>query len=290
MNLRTPDGRFEDLPDYPFQPNWFDWNGLRLHYLDEGAGPPVVLFHGEPTWSFLYRKIIPLLVAGGYRAIAPDYFGFGKSDKPTEPAAYTYDAHTESMAALVHSLDLSNACAVVQDWGGPIGLRLATENPEVFSRLSILNTGLFTGGAVSEGFTAWRTFVEKSEDLPIRFIMERSMIQQWPDDVLDAYEAPYPDRSYKEGAHRFPLIVPMSPEHEGAATMLDVRQKLEAWRGPTQVMFSTADPVFVPKVGERFVERIPGATELELVEGAGHFLQEDQGEEVGRRLVAFLDR
>lgn len=288
MILRTPDERFDEVPDYPFEPNWFEWEGVRLHYLDEGAGPPVVLLHGEPTWSFLYRKIIPVLVDAGYRAIAPDYFGFGKSDKPTDPEAYTFDAHTASMEALLDSLHLSNATVVVQDWGGPIGLRLATEHPDVFSRLSILNTGLFTGGAISEGFMTWRRFVEKSEDLPIRFIMERSMVEPWPDNVLDAYEAPYPDRSYKEGAHRFPLIVPIADTDPGAATMLAVRKSLEEWAKPTQVLFSTSDPVFVPKVGERFVERIPGAGELELVEGAGHFLQEDQGEEVGRRIATFL--
>ena len=289
MIKRTPDDRFDNIPDYPFAPNYFDWGEVRLHYLDDGEGPPVVLFHGEPTWSFLYRKIIPVLVASGYRAIAPDYFGFGKSDKPIDPDAYTYDAHTESMTALLRSLDISGACAVVQDWGGPIGLRVATENPDMFGHLSILNTGLFTGGKVSEGFMAWRNFVEKSEDLPIRFIMERSMIQQWPDEVLEAYEAPYPDRSYKEGAHRFPLIVPIADDHDGVAEMKKVKDALASWAGGAQVMFSTEDPVFVPKVGERFVERIPNATALELVEGAGHFLQEDQAEEVGRRIVAFLD-
>jgi len=289
MILRTPQERFGALPDYPFFPNWFDWGETRLHYLDEGEGRPVVLFHGEPTWSFLYRKVIPVLVAAGYRAIAPDYFGFGKSDKPIAADSYTYDAHTESMVALLADLDIRGACAVVQDWGGPIGLRIAVEHPEMFSALSILNTGLFTGGRMSKGFMDWRRFVEKSEDLPIRFIMERSMVAQWDDAVLNAYEAPFPDRSYKEGAHRFPLIVPMDPSDAGAAAMLDVRRKLEQWTNPTQVLFSTSDPVFQPKTGERFVERIPGATELELVEGAGHFLQEDKGEEVGRRIVAFLD-
>jgi haloalkane dehalogenase len=288
MIMRTPDDRFAAIPDYPYPPNWFEWGEIRLHYLDVGTGPPVVLFHGEPTWSFLYRRVIEVLVAGGYRAIAPDYFGFGKSDKPTDPAAYTYDAHTESMVALLSGLGLAGACAVVQDWGGPIGLRIATELPEMFTRLSILNTGLFTGGPVSQGFMAWRTFVEKSEDLPVRFIMERSMNHPWPEAVLDAYEAPFPDRSFKEGAHRFPLIVPLRQDDPGATTMLQVRQRLESWTNPTQVLFSTADPVFVPEVGERFVERIPGATELELVEDAGHFLPEDQGEEVGRRILGFL--
>ena len=285
---RTPDEAFDGVPDYDFEPHWFEWEGLRLHYLDEGEGPPVVLFHGEPTWSFLYRKVIPQLTSAGYRAIAPDYFGFGKSDKPTDPDSYSYDLHTRAMAALLSDLGTEGACAVVQDWGGPIGLRLAVEQGPMFSSLSILNTGLFTGGKMSEGFMAWRKFVEASEDLPIRFIMERSMITDWGDDVLNAYEAPFPDRSYKEGAHRFPLFVPTNPNDVGADVMTKVKDQLESWQDPTQVMFSTADPVFVPKVGERFVERIPGARELELVEDAGHFLQEDQGQEVGRRIAAFL--
>ena len=285
---RTPDKAFDGVPDYDFEPHWFEWEGLRLHYLDEGEGPPVVLFHGEPTWSFLYRKVIPELTSAGYRAIAPDYFGFGKSDKPTDPDAYSYDLHTQAMAALLTDLGVQGACAVVQDWGGPIGLRLAVEQGPMFSSLSILNTGLFTGGRISDGFMRWRKFVESSEDLPVRFIMERSMNTPWGDDVLDAYAAPFPDRSYKEGAHRFPLFVPMSQDDVGADVMLKVKDQLESWQHPTQVLFSTADPVFVPKVGERFVERIPGATELELVADAGHFLQEDQGQEVGRRVVAFL--
>lgn len=289
MILRTPDASFAAVPGYPYPPSWFEWEGIRLHYLDVGTGPPVVLFHGEPTWSFLYRKVIEVLIAGGFRAIAPDYFGFGKSDKPTDPAAYTYDAHTASMVALLSSLDITGACAVVQDWGGPIGLRIATERPDMFSRLSILNTGLFTGGPISKGFMDWRNFVEKSDDLPVRFIMERSMHHAWPDEVLDAYAAPFPDRSFKEGAHRFPLIVPLQEGDPGGAAMRLVAQRLAQWSRPTQVLFSTADPVFVPEVGARFVERIPGAMELELVADAGHFLQEDQGDEVGRRILGFLN-
>ena len=291
MIRRTPDEAFAAIPDYPFQPNWFDWEGLRLHYLDEGTGPPVVLFHGEPTWSFLYRKVIPVLVERGYRAIAPDYPGFGKSDKPTDPDWYTYDNHVAAMSALLSHLDITGATAVVQDWGGPIGLRLASELPDRFTRISIMNTGLFTGGsAVSEGFMAWRTFVETNPDLPIGFVMGRSMVTEWPPDVIAAYEAPFPDATYKVGAHRFPLIVPIAEDHTGASEMRAVAAALGAWEAPVQVLFSTEDPVFSPRVGERFVERIPGATELELVENAGHFLQEDQGTEVGRRIADFLDR
>ncbi|MFQ5947311.1 MAG: haloalkane dehalogenase [Acidimicrobiia bacterium] len=288
--LRTPDERFEDLPDFSFPPRYVEWEGLRLHYLDEGDGRPVVLFHGEPTWSFLYRKVMVPLLDAGYRAIAPDYPGFGRSDKPTDPAFYTYDRHTEAMAAILAELSLEGATAVVQDWGGPIGLRLTVDHPEWFGRLSILNTGLFGGGKPSEGFMTWRRFVERTEDLPIGVIMQRSMIQEWPDQVIAAYEAPFPDVTYKMGAHRFPLIVPLAEDDPGADTMRRVRENLGQWEAPTQVLFSTGDPVFSTRTGARFVDRIPGATELETVDEAGHFLQEDQGEEVGRRIAAFLRR
>jgi len=286
--LRTPEERFAELPDFPYHPNWYEWDGLRLHYLDEGEGPAVVLFHGEPTWSFLYRNVIPHLVQAGFRTIAPDYFGFGKSDKPTDPDAYTFDRHTAAMKALLTDIGVTDCGAVVQDWGGPIGLRLAVESPGMFGRLSILNTGLFTGVEISEGFMAWRQFVEKTDDLPIGFIMERSMAGSWGAEVIAGYEAPYPDVTYKVGAHRFPLIVPMSPEDDGASTMLAVRRALGEWTQPVQVLFSTGDPTFSTRVGEQLAELIPGASMLETVEDAGHFLQEDQPHEVGRRIAAFL--
>lgn len=288
--LRTPDERFAAIPDYPFTPHYLDIEGLRIHYVDEGPrqGRPVVLFHGEPTWSFLYRKIIPPLVAAGYRAIAPDYPGFGKSDKPTDPAFYTYDRHVALMARLLDSLSISNATAVVQDWGGPIGIRLAVENPAWFNRMSILNTGLFSGRQPGPGFMQWREFVERNPDLPVGFIMARSAVTSWSSQVLAGYEAPYPDAAFKVGAHRFPLIVPIAEDHPGAHEMRATRQAMAKWEHPTQVLFATEDPIFSVAVGERWVERVPGARRLELIENAGHFLQEDQGEEVAARLVAFL--
>ncbi len=290
--LRTPASRFVGLDGYDFEPRWHTTGDLRLHYLDEGpAGRPVVLFHGEPTWSYLYRKIIPALTGAGYRAIAPDYPGFGRSDKPTNPDFYTYDAHVAAMESLLGGLGLRHATAVVQDWGGPIGLRLAVDHPEWFDRLVIMNTGLFGGkGAPSPGFQAWRAFVERTPDLPIGLVMSRAAVQEWPAQVLEAYEAPFPDVHHKVGAHRFPLIVPLADTDEGAAEMRRVRERLSEWTNPTLVLFSTEDPVFSPRVGERFAARIPGAGPVELVEGAGHFLQEDQGEEVAARVVDFLQR
>ena len=289
--LRTPDERFADLDDFPFEPHYEEIDGLRIHYLDEGSGPPVLLFHGEPTWSYLYRKMIGPFVDGGYRVVAPDYPGFGKSDKPTDPDFYTYDRHVEFMTELIERLDLREATAVVQDWGGPIGLRIAVEHPDRFSRLAILNTGLFTGRApMSEGFMAWRSFVERNPDLPIGFVMGRAAVTDWKEPVLAAYEAPFPDQDYKMGAYRFPLIVPLDTETVGAAEVSAVREALKDWDRPAVVIFSTEDQVFQPAVGERFAKLIPGADELILIEGAGHYLQEDRGEEVAAQIVAFLER
>jgi haloalkane dehalogenase len=289
--VRTTDGRFEGLPGYDFSPHWFDWEGLRLHYLDEGQGPPVVLFHGEPTWSFLYRKMIPVLTAAGYRAIAPDYPGFGKSDKPTDPDFYTYDRLTHSMAALMEYLDLEDATAVVQDWGGPIGLRVAVEAPERFSRLSILNTGLFTGGGrMNEAFARWLSFAERNPDLPVGRVVTSAAATAWGDDVVAGYEAPFPDQTHKVGAWRFPLIVPHAEDDPGAAEMRAVADALGRWEKPAQVLFGDSDLIFSVRAGARMADMIPGAGDLEVVEGAGHFLQEDKGEEVAQRIVEFLNR
>ncbi|MBM3695797.1 MAG: alpha/beta fold hydrolase [Actinobacteria bacterium] len=286
---RTPDARFAGLPGFDFAPHYLDWEGLRLHYLDEGAGPPVVLFHGEPTWCFLYRKVTRALVDAGYRVIAPDYPGFGRSDKPVDPAFYTYDRHTTAMAAVVEHLELQGAAAVVQDWGGPIGLRLATSLPGRFTRLAVLNTSLFSGPP-SEGFLRWRAFASRRDALPIGLVMRRSMVAPWSDAVVAAYEAPYPDPEYQAGVLAFPRIVPTSPGDPGAGEMRRVEAGLTAWTHPALVLFSTQDPIFSLEVGRRFAAAIPGAGPLETLDGAGHFLQEDRGEEVGRRLTAFLQR
>ncbi|MBT8202299.1 MAG: alpha/beta fold hydrolase [Acidimicrobiia bacterium] len=288
--LRTPDEAFIDLPDFPFRPHYFNWGDIRMHYLDEGSGPPVLLFHGEPTWSFLYRKVIPPLVEAGYRCIAPDYVGLGKSDKPTDDAFYTYDMHSESVAGLLGSLELSNATVVGQDWGGPIGLRYAVEHPDAVQRLVILNTGLFSGrGSMPDAWMAFREWVARTPDLPVDFLMSRSEAHPWGEAVLQAYGAPFPSVEYKAGIRRFPMMVPLSLEDDAAPAMLAVRDRLAAWDRPAYVLFSTGDPIFSPKVGAHLAELIPGAGELDTIDDAGHFLQEDQGEEVGRRIAAWLD-
>ena len=291
MTVRTPDDRFTQLPDYPFEPHFTEWERMRLHHLDEGEGPVVVLFHGEPTWSFLYRRMIPPLVEAGYRVVAPDYPGFGRSDKPTDPSFYTYDRMVESMVDLCDALELEDATAVVQDWGGPIGLKTAAERRDRFRRLVILNTGLYSGpGRVTPAFEAWRSFVERTPDLPIGVIMRNASGREWEPDVLGGYEAPFPSREHKVGAWQLPLIVPLGDDDPGAAEMLAVRDALATWSEPVLVLFSDQDPIFPTSVGERFAKAIPGAGPLQIIAGAGHFLQEDQPDAVAAAIIAFLSQ
>jgi len=289
--FRTPDERFDGLPGFDFEPNYADLDGLRLHYVDEGSpngAGPVVCFHGEPTWAYLYRKMLPPLVAAGHRVICPDYAGFGRSDKPTDRGWYSYDRHTELVAGLLAGLDLSEAVVVVQDWGGPIGLRWAVENADRVRALVILNTGLFTG-RVSKGFLAWRDFAEKNPDLPVGFVLQGATTTELPDEVVAAYEAPFPNAESKAGAAQFPLLVPTDDDQPGAKTMREVAEELSRWEKPALVAFSDQDPVFpYPRGGERFVETIPSVEEQVKIEGAAHFLQEDRGELIAEHLLRLL--
>jgi haloalkane dehalogenase len=292
--FRTPDERFEALPGYDFEPHYAEVDGLRLHYLDEGcasgSGSPIVCFHGEPSWAYLYRRMVGPLAGAGHRMICPDYAGFGRSDKPTDRSWYGYDRHLELVAGLLARLDLSAATVVVQDWGGPIGLRWAVENADRVAALVILNTGLFAG-RVSRGFTAWREFVERNPDLPVGFVLQGATASRLPDEVVAAYEAPFPTPESKAGAAQFPLLVPTSDGDAGAAEMREVAERLSHWEKPALVAFSDQDPVFpYPRAGDRFVELIPGAGEQVRIEGAAHFLQEDRGERIAEEVLRFLDR
>ncbi len=285
--FRTPDERFDGLPGYEFEPNYAEIDGLRLHYLDEGPkdGRPIVCFHGEPTWAFLYRKMLGPLVEGGFRVICPDYAGFGRSDKPTDRGWYTYDGHVELVTKLLGGLGLSDAIAVVQDWGGPIGLRWATENADLVGGLAILNTGLFTG-RVSKGFMAWREFAEKNPDLPVGFVIQGATTTELPDEVVAGYDAPFPNAESKAGAAQFPLLVPTEEDAPGAKQMRDVVDALGRWDKPALVAFADSDPVFpYPRSGERFVEWIPTVAEQVKIEGAAHFLQEDRGEQIAGEIL-----
>jgi haloalkane dehalogenase len=283
--FRTPDERFDDLPGWSYEPRYVEVGGLRIHYVDEGAGEPVVCFHGEPTWSYLYRKMIPPLVAAGHRVICFDYAGFGRSDKPTDRAWYTYNRHSAIAAEVLRPLGLANATVVVQDWGGPIGLRWAVENDALVSRLVILNTGLFTG-RVSRGFLAWRDYAARNPDLSISFVLQGATVTELPADVLAAYEAPFPNAESKAGAAEFPLLVPTEPAAAGAAEMTVVQDALSRWEKPALVAFSDSDAVFpYPKAGTVFTDLIPGAGEQIKIEGAGHFLQEDRGELIAEHIL-----
>jgi len=283
--FRTPDERFEGLPGYDFEPNYTDVAGLRLHYLDEGEGDPVVCFHGEPSWSYLYRHMLPPLVGAGRRVICPDYAGFGRSDKPTEIGWYTVDHHVEYVSGLLETLDLSEATVVVQDWGGPIGLRWAVENADRVARLVILNTALFEG-RVNEAFLAWQNFARENPDLPVGFIIQSATTTELGDEILAAYEAPWPNAESKAGVAQFPLLVPTTTEDPAVAGMNAVRDELSRWEKPTLVAFSDSDPIFpYPSAGERFCDLIPGAGEQVKIEGAAHFLQEDRGEEIAAAIL-----
>jgi haloalkane dehalogenase len=285
---RTPDERFHDLPGYTFAPRYVEQDGLRMHYLDEGAGDPVLLLHGEPTWAFLYRKLIPT-IAGGARIVAPDYFGFGRSDKPTRIEDYTYDFQYASVERLALALDLRDATVVVQDWGGPIGLRFAVEHPDRVTRLVILNTGIGAGRAPSEEWLRFRDFVRRvGTDLVPGQLVRISAVTELPDEVVEAYNAPFPTPESKAGVLAFPELVPTELEHPSAAKMIEVRAALESWEKPTLVLFSDSDPIFTPRAADRMASWIPGAGPAEIVAGAGHFLQEEKGEEIADRIVRFL--
>jgi haloalkane dehalogenase len=286
--FRTPEERFEGLPGYDFAPHYAELDGLRLHYVDEGGGDPIVCFHGEPTWAYLYRKMLRPLVAAGHRVICPDYAGFGRSDKPTERGWYSYDRHVELVSRLLERLDLRGVTVVVQDWGGPIGLRWAVEHADRVARLVILNTGLFTG-RVSKGFMAWRNFAERNPDLPVGLVISGATATDVPQDVVAAYEAPFPTAESKAGAAQFPLLVPISDDADGAGEMRAVMDELSLWDKPALVAFSDQDPVFpFPRAGEAFTSVIPTAGEQVRIEGGAHFLQEDCGERIAEEMLSFM--
>jgi len=291
MNVfRTPDERFEDLPGYPYEPRYIEVEGLRLHHIDEGSGSTVLCFHGEPDWSYLYRHMLQGLVASGHRVVCPDLVGFGRSDKPTDQDWYTYERHVEYLTRHLEQVELADVTVVVQDWGGPIGLRWAVEHTEQVGRLVILNTGLFTG-RVSKGFMAWREFAARTPDLPIGTIMQGATTTELAPEVIAAYEAPFPNAESKAGAQRFPLLVPLTDQEDGVAEMLAVRDLLARWEKPALVAFSDSDPVFpYPIAGEQFTNLIPTAGEQVRIEGAAHFLQEDRGPQIVEAMLTAFGR
>jgi haloalkane dehalogenase len=285
---RTPEERFAGLPGFGFAPNYGEQDGLRMHYLDEGAGDPVLCLHGEPTWSFLYRKMIPVLV-GAARVVAPDYFGFGRSDKPVEVGWYSFDRHYGSILRLVEDLDLRGLTLVVQDWGGPIGLRLAVEQTERVERLVIMNTGIGGGRPPSDTWLRFRDVVRAAGgDFQAGRLIRTSAVRGLADEVVAGYDAPFPVPESKAGVLAFPEQVPTEPDHPNTAPLMAIREALRTWEKPALVLFGDSDPIFAPRVAGRIAEWIPGALPAELIENAGHFVQEDAGEEAAERIARFL--
>ena len=291
--IRTPDERFKDLPDFPFQPHYVEVNGLRIHYIDEGQGEVILCLHGEPSWSYLYRKMIPIL-SRNQRVLAMDFVGFGRSDKFTERSEYSFQMHHDTVVGFINALGLERITLVVQDWGGLIGLTVASEMPGRFARLVIMNTGLPTGDEpMGRGFMRWREFATSSSDLPIGSVIQMGIAQrdQFTPEILAAYESPFPDVTYKVGAMVFPLLVPIRHDDPGAVEMSRAREVLSKWYKPVLVMFSDKDPI--TRGGDIFFRAIiPSAKDQPeiVIHDAGHFLQEDKGEEIAQHIVDFIAR
>ena len=296
--LRTPDQRFAGLPDFPFEPHYADVDDpdggtLRVHYLDEGPtdGPVVLLLHGEPSWSFLYRHMIPVLTAAGLRAVAPDLVGFGRSDKPTPRSEYTYARHVEWMRQLCFDrLDLSAITLVCQDWGGLIGLRLVAEHPDRFARVVAANTYLPTGDTdPGEAFRAWRTFSQEVEVFPTGAILNMGCTTDLAPEVIAAYDAPFPDQTYVEGARQFPLLVPATPDDPATSDNRAAWEVLERFDKPFLTAFSDGDPITAGAY-RMLQDRIAGARDRQHVTivGGGHFLQEDRGPELAEAVINFV--
>ncbi|MBW2678356.1 MAG: haloalkane dehalogenase [Deltaproteobacteria bacterium] len=295
--LRTPDKRFENLPGYSFEPNYLTVPGpedtqLRIHYVDEGPrdAEPVLLMHGEPSWSYLYRKMIPIITDAGYRAIAPDLVGFGRSDKPTEQDDYTYQRHVDWMQAWLDQMDLSSITLVCQDWGGLIGLRLLTASPHRFARAVVANTGLPTGDhSISDAFLNWRKFSIETPDFDAGAIVAMSTQKAMAPEVVAAYNAPFPDDTYKAGARIFPSLVPITPDDPASQANREAWKVLSRFEKPFLTAFSDGDPI--TRGGESvFQKQVPGAKGQPptTIKDGGHFLQEDCGEELARVVINFI--
>jgi haloalkane dehalogenase len=284
--LRTPDDRFADLPGFPYEPSYAQTSdGLRMAYVDEGTGPTVLLLHGEPSWSYLYRTMIPGLVEAGFRCVAPDLIGFGRSDKPTEPADYSYAGHVEWLrSVLFDALDLTGITLVCQDWGGLLGLRLVAEHPDRFARVCAANTGLPDGSRrLPDVWWQFRDFVARTEDLPVGMLVASGCVEPMRPEVQAAYDAPFPDAGYKAGPRAFPDLIPQDADNPATPDNSRAWKVLEGFDKPFLCAFSDSDPITAG--ADRLLRaRIPGAAGQPhvTISGAGHFLQEDRGPELAR--------
>ncbi len=295
--LRTPDERFQKLPGYNFEPHYAEipdgeGGALRVHYIDEGPrdAAPTLLMHGEPSWCFLYRKMIPIFVAAGHRAVAPDLVGFGRSDKPDKRTDYTYQRHVDWMTSFIEAIDLTHATLVGQDWGGLIGLRLAAEHPERFAHIVAANTFLPTGDRpAGQAFLRWQQYSQHTPNFDAGWIVNSGCSTDLSDEVKAAYNAPFPDDSYKEGARQFPLLVPTSPDDPAAPANRKAWEVLNKWQKPFLCAFGDSDPV--TKGGDKaFIATVPGTKGQPhtTIVGGGHFIQEDRGEELAKVIVDWM--
>jgi haloalkane dehalogenase len=289
--FRTPEDRFENLPGFPWEPQYREWQGMRLAHVDEGEGPPVLMLHGEPTWGFLYRKVMGPLLEAGYRCVAPDLPGFGRSDKPVDDDWYTMDRHTDAVVSLIDELDLTGTTLVCQDWGGPIGLRAATiERPERFSRLVAMDTGVFNGRQrMTDNWFHFRDFIASYRDVRIEMPIQGGSVTELSDEVVSAYTAPFPTVESKAGVRTFPPMIPQTPDAPGAAAGQATIDYLREDTRPSLILWADSDPALpLDPVGRQVQTLFPTAEPLTVIENAGHFLQEDQGELVGRTIANWL--
>lgn len=291
--LETPSERFDNLPGYPFAPHFKEVaTGINMHYVDEGdsTAPVALLLHGEPSWSYLYRKMIPGIVAAGYRAIAPDLIGFGKSSKPSERSDYSYQTHLQWLGAFIEALDLQHIHLFCQDWGGLLGLRLALQMEDRFDSIIASNTTLPTGQIpMPPAFQQWRDFSQNVPQFPTGKIIDGGTVTKLPPEVIAAYDAPFPDESYKAGARIFPALVPAEATEAEAINNQKAWAQYSQWQKPVLTLFSDSDPIM--KGGEAYFQKIiPGCKGQphEIIQQGGHFVQEDQGELLAEKMVAFI--
>ena len=291
--LRTPDDRFVDLADYPYDPNYLTCGDLRIHYVDQGDSDDetVLMLHGEPSWSYLYRKMIPIISNAGCRVVVPDLVGFGKSDKPANQEDYTYQRHVDWMTDLIRKLDLRNITLFCQDWGGLIGLRIAAEHEDRFKRILAANTFLPTGDYRSpDAFIEWQQFSQKTPVFKVGEIITSACVSDLSDDIRKAYDAPFPGEEYKAGARRFPMLVPIKPDDPASNSNRKAWEVLKKWDKPFLTAFSDSDPI--TRGGDAYFHKLIPGTKGQAhttIVGAGHFLQEDKGEELAELTVDFIN-
>lgn len=290
--LRTPNDRFIELPDWSYPTSYVHVDGLRMAYVEQGSpnGTTVLLLHGEPTWGYLYRRMLPVLTGAGCRVVVPDLIGFGRSDKPIDRTAYTYTGHVTWMTEFISLLGLRDIVLFCQDWGGLIGLRVAAENPDWFSRLVITNTALPDGSPMSDGFMLWQAASQQMSFMDCGQLLQRAtQARELTPSEVDAYRAPFPDESYMAGARQFPLLVPTSPDDPAVPANRAAWRALEAWEKPVLTLWAPGDPV-LGDYQQGFIDRIPGAAGQlhQTFSPAGHFIQDDAGEQVARAMVDWL--